>query len=197
MIDLKTARQRADELRTRADALLEEYQIVDTLGAIGPVECTGSYAYDLMVVPDIDMEIYNPSITPSEIYDLGKQLFLRTHRIGMSDRTQLPLKESRPVGVYIGSQIDFQDQRWKIDIWVMPDHSSRQHTMTEFQRPDWFKRTTQEQREAMLLLKHQLHEEGTYNAPVASYQVYKAVLEDVTELSAFKDWLEREYGLRV
>lgn len=197
MIDLKTARQRADELRTQADALLEEYQIVDVLSAIGPVEFTGSYAYDLMVVPDIDMEIYNPSITPSEIYDLGKQLFMRTHRIGMIDRTQLPLKESRPVGVYVGSQIDFQDQRWTIDIWVMQDHSSRQHTTPEFQQPDWFDATTQAQRDAMLLLKHQLYEEGTYNNPVASYQVYRAVLEGVTELDDFKGWLEREYQLQI
>ena len=45
----------------------------------------------------------------------------------------------------------------------------------------------------MLLLKHQLHEEGTYNNPVASYQVYQAVLKGVDNLEDFKTWLARTY----
>jgi hypothetical protein len=200
LMDLETAKQRQTELQQEADAILKEYRIIERLEALGDVQFVGSYRYGLMVLRDIDIEVHHSDYSPSQIYDYCKDLFMATRRISFIDRTALPKRDDRPVGVRVGCEIDKPNSRWKLDIWVFPEgpEMATQHqSLSEIFDADWFERTTQQQRDAMLLLKHQLHEEGTYNKPVASYQVYQAVLKGVDNLEDFKTWLARTYKLEI
>ena len=65
----KSARLRKDGQR-----LLEKTDLLPLLGKYGEVELTGSFVLDLMVTPDIDIHLVNPSITKKKAVALLNDL---------------------------------------------------------------------------------------------------------------------------
>lgn len=53
----------AREWKERADGLLAQSKLVDLLERYGEVHFSGSYAYDVMMSPDVDIHLVLPAFT--------------------------------------------------------------------------------------------------------------------------------------
>lgn len=196
MVTLEEAKKKSNELQAAAGRLLAEHRVIELLSEYGEVKFGGSYKYGNMVKPDIDIGIYNPKITAEQVFELGKKLFMKFHRFYISDRTKLAVREDRPNGVYIGFIAEYEGLKWTFDIWAMEKTGERDPTATKgLEDSDWFEKRTQEEKDAMLLLKAQLWEQGVYiHKGVGSFHVYRAVIEGVRGVDDFMIWMENTYG---
>lgn len=174
-------------LKNQADKMLEHTKILDVLAKYGKVtDIGGSYLYDLMVYPDLDLGIIanqvNDKLIAKLISDLVRHKNVRG--INLVDTYHFGhVKSGRPDGYWIGLEIPYEGDRWGVDCW--------------FQQPDWIKKDggsnsnedsyyiklsnlSQEARDSILNMKYQLIYRGLYGKKYYSGQVYDAVIKNGT-----------------
>lgn len=111
----------ADRLHEQATALLEESDLIATLGRFGAVQPTGSFRHRLMLQPDIDLYLINSDAgrrhAKEVLNHLIDQSWWNSYHFGdwVSFR-HLQL----PEGYYLGLKHTFLELRWKVDIWDLP-----------------------------------------------------------------------------
>lgn len=170
-------RSENERLKQQADKMMETTQIMDVFARYGKfLGVGGSYKYDLMVYPDLDI-LFTANKADKEAYlslmeDLASQSCVRS--VNGVDDVNFPSRSgTKPKGYWIGVEIPFENDRWGIDCWV--------------QRPEWVNNTDaiyesklnklgQDSRDAILNLKYQLIFRGLYGSKYYSNQVYDAVL---------------------
>lgn len=212
MITLEEAKKNQQALQQAASDVLEQYKIINLLSKYGKVIPEGSYSYELMVYPEIDILVINPSISSEQVLELGKILFMTNgiNHASMSDFTgelrdeYTKNGEGPPYGYYIKTNLHHEQSRkdlgiwqWKLDIWLVPEKPEDINRTKGLESSDWFEKRTQEEKDAMLLLKAQLWEQGVYiHKGVGSFHVYRAVIEGVRDVDDFMVWMEKTYGFR-
>lgn len=163
-------------LKRHAKNLIDETKIVSILEPFGMVKFTGSYAHDLMALPDIDILVTCEN--PKEI-SYGKiiDLILKTDPFWMklTDFTIAKPDPGFPAGTYLGLKYRRGELDWKIDIWFVGN--SYKSELDD----DWFSELTEEQRSEIVRRKNELIAQGLYpidkNNPnsVSSVDLYKNV----------------------
>ncbi|MGI9027843.1 MAG: hypothetical protein ACR2FM_03325 [Candidatus Saccharimonadales bacterium] len=193
MINLLEAKQKAELLRNNAVALFEEKEILQMLSEYGEVKFVGSYAANLMVKPDIDMEIVNPTINSDKVIELTSAFFKMkdNYSVEIADGTDYIRRSGHPKGYYVGVNIMYQETRWHLDIWLTREPiDTSDSSYTSMRSHDWYKTVEPEKLDTILLLKHQLNEKDDYNK-YASANVYESVLNGgVASLDEFYKWAE-------
>lgn len=186
---LLKAKQHQVELQAEALRLLDKYNVIEILSEYGEVNFVGSYSFGLMVVPDIDIEVYNENIDTKKALEIGAKLFQEIPRLYMSDRTRLPTEEGRPNGVYIGPIIKENGRRWEIDIWALKSRNIEDmHRSKGFEDTEWMNKLTVEQKDHIILFKYMLNQQGRYGTDVSALQIYKAVYEGARTLDDLLSW---------
>jgi hypothetical protein len=111
-------RRRAAERRRVALEILRDLDFAGRWARHGQVHLVGSVALDLVVKPDIDMEIYSaaPGISTgfAVLAALAVLLDVRRARFTNTLGTDDP-------GLYFQLQYERGDQTWKIDMWYLAD----------------------------------------------------------------------------
>ena len=192
-MNLQLARQKQDELHGTASRLLSDKNIPELLNKYGELRYVGSYAAELMVKPDIDMELVNPTITADDVIELTSLFFKMqdNYSVEIADGTEYVRRPGHPQGYFIGVNIMHQNVRWHMDIWITPrpiDTSDSAYAC--LRKQDWYQDTDQELLDIILLIKHQLNEAGDYSK-YASANVYESVLGGgVRSLKEFYKWAE-------
>jgi hypothetical protein len=165
-------------LRSQADSMLGATKILEVItkhGQLQPIE--GSYKYELMMYPDIDVQVLSNEITKQDFANLLADIALHpaVKSISTADTINFNLaKRPMPMGYWIGLDIPFENDRWGIDCW--------------FQQPDWgseqvndyaekLQNLDQSAKDAILAIKYELIRNGTYGKECLSNDVYDAVLE--------------------
>lgn len=194
MITLEEAQRRQDELQAEGHEILNHLGIKAKLSGIGRVRIDGSFAYGLMVKPDIDIEVIMEPVRISLIADLAKELITESK----AEATQVvtrhlngPRRPGCPRGVYMSLKPDYGRHRWNFDIWF---HALKDRADSAF-GPGWHHRLTPEQRNIILLLKYNLQELGRYpyssNDPASfgSVDIYRAVMNDgIKTIEELDEW---------
>lgn len=174
----KWLRSEQARLRTQADKMLAETKIMDVFakyGHLSPIE--GSYLYELMMYPDLDIGLIADDVTKQDFANLLKDLAAHPFVRGLSTADTINFnlaKRPMPKGYWIGVDIPFENDRWGIDCWL--------------QQPDWGTDQTddyadrlanldQAAKDAVLAIKYELIRNGTYGKQYLSNNVYDAVLE--------------------
>src|SRR4051794_19897912 len=105
-------------LRSEADVLLREHDILNVLGRFGTSHVTGSYDLHLMTWRDLDIYVEMPSPEVGAFLELGRQLALalRPRKMAFTDHLHFPPTEGL-IGLYWGIRADSSRSGWKIDIW--------------------------------------------------------------------------------
>ncbi|MFJ9179192.1 hypothetical protein [Streptomyces sp. NPDC102360] len=114
-----TRRERARRRRAVADTVLDRLGLFERWRPLGTPLLVGSVALDLVVEPDIDMEIYSPApsvadgfaalVPCSELPGVRKLRF--ANALDLADR-----------GLYWRLDYEFKpDETWTIDMWWLPD----------------------------------------------------------------------------
>lgn len=194
MISLEEAKQLQNETKLEATQLLESTKITQLLQNFGQVELEGAYSYDLMVKKDIDIRVVNDQISKEQIGRLNAQIneLPNIESTRIIDETSTNRREGAPQGWYIACDARFNDHVWKLDVWVMKE-VIRDNYPEVIRDPNWIEKCSQEEKDAILLIKAQLFEEqGDYTGA----NVYRAVLEGgVRDLEGFKKWRSENQDL--
>jgi hypothetical protein len=185
--------KKSEDLYQSAQKLLYQEGLHDLLKKHGKVLYAGSYALDLMVWKDIDLNII---VGARDCKDVLK--FLVSNLLDRKDVTRVKvfrdLREkygtALPRGVYVGAIVD----GWKLDIFLVDEQEAAEtREKTESVR----KLLTKEKREQILLYKNKLLTPSGRSPKFSSVHVYDAILkEGLTEQGAVYKYL-RENGIRV
>jgi hypothetical protein len=162
--------------------MLQQTQIRNLLAKYGNVSAIGgSYLYDLMIYPDLDLSIIAPlvdnDLASRLVTVLIKNEFVRSVNCVDTYHFGHATKSGRPDGYWLGIEIPFENERWGIDCWV--------------QQPDWVKKDlnndkyahslselNQKEKDSVLQLKYQLIYRGLYGSQYYSNQIYDAVIKN-------------------
>ena len=181
-----TPEERSRRLREEADEVLELIGLRELLEPLGPITPTGSYFLDLMMYPDIDLQV--PHTTPERLVSIGVELAklpcikkLRYLRGGSGQ-----LKD----GFYIKPEIEYGDwgRLWKVDIWSLPsDVTDRQYReMTGLKD-----RMTAAQRGTILETKYRLLNDQGRTPMFSGIFIYRAVIDEgLTKHAEIVEYLE-------
>ncbi len=160
------------EWKKKADQLLEEKGMVETLSKFGKVHFNGAYAYDLMMHGDIDISISREqAFSIEEVFEIFRQLYFagkfRSYFIG-GDWDDPRKGKEFPNGYYIGLKEKTNGERWKIDIWFVSEseQSNRNENANLYT-------ITEDQKELILVCKQYRND---HKLSVTGQEIYDNVL---------------------
>lgn len=170
--------KKSKELSHKAKIFLLDKNIESILSAYGRVVYTGSYAADLMVWPDIDIQL----ILPDNANKLDTILEISKTFLNDSDLKDVKLinfekrnQKGMPIGMYLGMHLYSKSENimWKIDVWSLEtEHYLRD---VEFQK-EIMTRLTPELKELIIAWKYKLMGKDDRVPHLGSYALYKGVL---------------------
>jgi len=167
-----------DKLHTSGTILLNEV-LLPILNKYGKVIIGGSYTYNLLSHPDLDIDIVSEDATKETFVALSAELLQLQHtsEFQSADRVNFPHKNpgKRPFGYWISPVINFEDSIWKIDIWLQKPESYTGDTNKYAQE---LLNLNDEKRETILSLKEELLSKKIYGVgkEFLSVDVYEGVL---------------------
>ncbi len=175
--DPEFLRAEQQRLRKQTDKLVKSTGIFDIFANHGQLtEIGGSYKYDLMVYPDLDLglisEVADKQTFAGLVRAMVESKYVR--RVTTADTVNFEsMHAGRPKGYWLGLEIPFENERWGVDCWL--------------QKPQWIENDTdiyaeppsqlgQPQRDLILVAKYDLIRRGLYGKTVFFSDVYDAVL---------------------
>jgi len=175
--------------KVKADKILKRTELVGTLKKFGQVYFVGSYAYDLMMHGDIDIEVVRvKKYSKEEIAEIFKKLYLQDkfQSYFIKGNWDDPrLGKQFPNGNYIGLKEKVVGEKWTIDIWFMSDEEFYQRAK---KNPFLRQEITASQRELILSLKNFKNKHKIY---ITGYEIYGLVLQGkIKSLPEFKAYLK-------
>jgi hypothetical protein len=173
--------RRASLRRQAALEILDDLGLADRWAAHGTVHVVGAVALDLVVEPDIDLEIYSAAPDIGAGFSVVSPLacFPGVRRVRFTNTL-----DTADPGLYFQLQYERGDLTWKIDIWNLADDypGPRGSLLTG----PLLSALTPETRDRILAIKEAARER---DEPVAGIRVYQAVLDGgVTDHAGFLAW---------
>lgn len=162
--------QRSRERCRQARAILDELGLIASWSRFGRPVVVGAVAYELVLDPDIDLEIYCPRLDPAD----GFAVLARAARCPGMREGHFENHLSDPDKALYW-RIDYRDavgEAWKIDMWSAPDDyplPRGEHLVGPLRRA-----LTPELREAILRLKSWRKAAGV---SFLSIDLYRAVVD--------------------
>lgn len=166
-------------LHIQADKMMSTTKVMSVLVKYGQFSgIGGSYLYNTMIYPDLDVGIVTDTVTRRTVADLLSELTLNEYVRGIrtADTVNFNISKhpTKPRGYWIGIDIPFENDRWGIDCWL--------------QQPDWqtdkedvytkkLANVDEEKKVAILSIKYSLIYRGLYGNHFLSGDVYDAVLD--------------------
>ena len=127
--------------KEKATLLLTQHELLSELKLLGHVNVTGSYSYDLMVEPDIDIEVYCTANREKAVHFAQNQIASGKWNGIMYYDWQQWRRDYFPEGYYVGLKQDFAGYRWKVDIWFLSENTIPRNTDSLIQQATEQQRT--------------------------------------------------------
>jgi len=159
--------------------------LVAVFRSYGEVTLGGSYAYDLMVYPDLDFGIVADSAPKGLAAELVGAVCARdgVHRVAFADLIHFE-PGHRLKGYRLGIEIPFEDDLWGVDVvlqqrnWSGPDELGSS-----------MKGLSEATQDAILAIKYELIRRGEYGSKYTAGELYDAVLKHrLPDVAAFDRW---------
>jgi hypothetical protein len=164
--------KRSVEAKRDAENILADLDLVCKWQRFGRPVLVGAFAYDLMVNPDIDMEIYCPDLKVEHGFQVLGECALN-HRITKARFSNELAGRDNALYWQLRYKQD-NGTEWKIDMWSAPkdyDLPRSEHFVGPMQAA-----LTSGTRKAILELKERRAEDSDLQCP--SIDLYRAVLDD-------------------
>ena len=180
MITLEEAKIQQAEMHAQGQRLLDEFPVLALVDRLGETVISGSFSYNLMIKPDIDLSVFTNSVDIAMIAEIA-QMITTMDQVSMVLVSNKLIKRpdpGMPVGVYLRVKRLFEDVEWNFDIWIM---KREDYISSEF---DGMIRLPATQHDLLLLLKYQLKAVRMYpgsskiSNSFSSADLYRAVLRD-------------------
>ncbi len=159
-----------EKLKEIADLILKETDIVKDLSMFGKVHVLGSYAFNLMSEPDIDIIVITN--TPKESSESALSYISKLHKfqkIEYGNFQKFP-RENRPPFFILNMKIPFKDSMWEIETWFLPE-AEEKISFTKM-----MKNISNEQRNEIIKMKEERRKNNIDKKTLSSYEIYKKVL---------------------
>lgn len=169
-----------------AHQILEELDLLHLWRTVGEPILVGAVAYNLVVNPDIDIEIYCDQPEVMAGFIVLENCVKNPNVIGARYSNHLDAEDQ---GIYYQMKYKNLDGTvWKIDMWLM-GHDHPGPCARDLVEP--LQRVLNDQtREAILVIKEKVRSDACLN--VASIQIYEAVIDyNVRNYEEFVLWHEK------
>lgn len=170
--------QKSEDLKQDADQVIGKTKITEMLSGLGKVTFVGSYAFNLLYRPDIDIFVRSKDCSKEKAIGLTKEFldsgFYQT--VGFADWSD----RRPPNGVtgYYWELIHFSDKyQWKFDIWYTAIEDVKTIGITN--RILEKLRERPEARQQILKLKAQYFDGVKYHDGMNGIKIYEQVLGKV------------------
>lgn len=177
--------EKSKKFKRDADQLLEESKLLSILNKYGEVKLTGSYAYDLMMCGDIDIEVFG-DFTREKAQSILNDLISNTKFTGYMFFDWVKYEQPKwPKGYYIGFKQIMPGYKfqWKTDIWFMKENRN-----SAIEYHNRLSNIDDETKGIILELKEYIK---TSNWQADSTQIYDAVLDHgVKTTKEFEEYLK-------
>ncbi|MGC4108540.1 MAG: hypothetical protein QM753_19625 [Thermomicrobiales bacterium] len=180
MIDPADALACARMLQDGAERVLDDLRLAERVAPYGELIRIGSAASGLMATQDIDLGLICSVLAERPVFDIAGQLFSHpcVRRVQVNDERPPYERTGRPehVGIYCGIRYCEDADRareWKIDLWFFPSDAPR----PEIRMRERLLAAPDDERLAILQLKHALLADGRYGRDIFGIDVYRAVLD--------------------
>jgi hypothetical protein len=163
----------SQKTKQEADELLKYGSVIKVLSKYGKVVFTGSYKYDLMYGPDIDLVVLtdNPDKASFDVFlDFIKQRKFQKYQLGDFKKFS---RKGRPKAIIVVLIHEYKGRRWEIEIWFKKSLSEND---TYFEK--LISKATEKQRKTILELKHQRKVAGISKYKLDSAKIYKGFLTE-------------------
>ena len=163
----------SQKTKQEAEELLAYGNVLDVLKKYGKVVLTGSYKYDLMWGPDVDLVVIAGKPEEASYYalkDFVEQRKFQKYQLG--DFIKFPRK-GRPQGMIVVLIHEFQGRRWEIEIWFRDSLSENEEYFNNL-----LSKASAGQRKTILKLKSQREAGGMSKHHLDSATIYKGVLTE-------------------
>ena len=162
----------SDQIKRDARELIELTDLINRLNEFGEVIVGGSFYYDLMWGPDIDILIIcdNPRI--QSVAALRQLVDLRLfQKYEYGDFAKFKRK-NRPVAYILNLILPFRDQKWEIEVWFTDEYPENRRKMDDLIKS----KLDNKNRQTILEMKKSRQEKGVDKHSLASVDIYKKVL---------------------
>ena len=175
----KSLLAQSDQLKREGEKLLKKLKIETILGAHGHVVYTGSFEANLMTHGDIDIYVVG-TWNKSKVKIIFNKLFDSLNVKGLLLFNWIAYRDPRyPKAWYIGIKDNYQNRKWKIDIWFLTKKQVQQLPFAEWDSIPLSDR----QRRTILKFKEYRNKN---KLDIQSVEIYKAVLDrNITSLKHF------------
>lgn len=162
----------SEKIKKAAERLLENTNLVKVLSEFGEVEIGGSFKYDLMWGPDIDLVLIcdNPREASRKV--LEKIVDLRLfQKFEYGDFVKFK-RENRPESYIVNMRQTFEGQKWEVEAWFFEKYPKSQEEMDKLIK----EKLNRENKEIILEIKRKREEEGVDKHKINSAEIYRKVL---------------------
>ncbi|PWV94513.1 hypothetical protein DFQ01_13078 [Paenibacillus cellulosilyticus] len=181
--------EQADRTKETAHQILRELQLLERWREVGEPIVVGATAYELMISPDIDMEIYCDLPKASVGFQVLAQC---VEHPNVTSAKYVNLLDTEDQGIYYQMKYRHEDGiEWKLDMWLMA-HDHPGPCARDLVEP-LKAALTDDKRHAILDIKQHIQQTPGLQAP--SIQIYEAVIDwDVRNIDQFLSW-QAEHGV--
>lgn len=155
-----------------ADKILKSTNLINILSKFGDTKIIGSYKYNLMYGPDLDIivETAKPRISSfNALTELIQTESFAKYEYG--DFVKFPIV-NRPHGYIIVLKIEVERVKWEIEIWFLSKNEYPQSDLDSLMA-----NLTENQIVKILKLKHERDESGINKNNLSSMEIYNKVLK--------------------
>lgn len=195
MITVAEAKAKQDAMQTEGERLLISLNMLPDLAEFGTVQIQGSFLYGLMVKRDIDIYVLIDEYDLGKVAEYARKLAV-SEKIGKTSVDNMRMErvpiQGVPKGHYLGLNVPFEGSMWNFDIWFVKVEDLIDQSNFPL---GWEKKLSQEQRDSIIFLKHNLAEIKLYPhsskipGSFASADVYRAVMNDrVKTIDELQEW---------
>lgn len=166
----------SQKTKQEAETLLKYGNVLEVLSTYGKVVLSGSYKFDLMWGPDIDITVLTnepEKASYNALKEFIDQRKFRKYQLG--DFAKFPL-EGRPKNQMVVLILEYQGRKWEIEIWFQKSLSEHNESFDKL-----LSTASIEQRKDILELKYQREKRGLSKQNLDSAAIYKGVLTEGKE----------------
>lgn len=162
----------SEKIKADADQLMETTDIINNLSEFGQINIGGSYKYDLMWNPDIDIVVVCDNPRQKSVEALRKMVDLRLFQKYEYGDFEKFKRENRPESFILNLILPYGGQKWEIEIWFMTEYPENQRKIDELIES----RLDDENRTKILEMKKSRSEKGFDKHSISSVDIYSQVL---------------------
>ena len=159
-------------IKEQAADKLAQSKIIDRLSQFGKVYITGSYALDLMVRKELDINVVTTKLAASGIIEIVSEVMKILDPISLDYRNRtLSETKIRIDGHWL--YVKCLDG-WKFDIWLIDETENAKQAS---EMATFMKRLNTENRKIILAIKEAVLEDPELSKTYSGQKVYEAVLD--------------------